>query len=170
MIIEFEGIKPKIHKSVFIADGVQIIGDVEIAENASIWYNTVIRGDVHYIRIGKNTNVQDLSMIHVTNKKFPTIIGDNVSIGHSVSLHGCMIHDNCLVGIGSIILDDAEIASNCLIAAGSLVVPRFKSEENTLIMGNPAKTVRKLRDSELEMIQRTAANYLKYVQRYREQK
>ncbi|RKY91574.1 MAG: gamma carbonic anhydrase family protein, partial [Ignavibacteriae bacterium] len=116
---------PSIAESVFLAPGVKIIGDVEIGENSSVWYNSIIRGDVHYIKIGKLTNIQDCSMLHVTNGKYPLNIGNKVTVGHSVSLHGCTINDLCLIGIGAIILDGAIVKEKSIVAAGALVRQNF---------------------------------------------
>ena len=115
-IITYKGITPKIDPSVFIADGVYIIGDVEIGKDSSVWFNTVIRGDVNFIRIGERTNIQDNTVVHVTNKKFPTHIGSNVTIGHSAVIHACTIQDFSLIGMGAVILDDANIGKYSLVA------------------------------------------------------
>lgn len=168
-IITYKGITPKIHPTVFITEGAKIIGDVEIGEDCSIWYNVVIRGDVHYIRIGKRTNVQDLSMLHVTHDYFPLTIGDNVTIGHSVSLHGATIKNNILVGIGAIILDGSVINDNCLIAAGTLVREGVEIPSGVLYAGVPGKIIRDLRLEEIERISQNAQNYINYVQNYRKQ-
>ena len=168
-IITYKGITPKIHDSAFICEGVMIIGDVEIGENCSIWYNTVIRGDVNYIRIGNSTNVQDLSMLHVTNKRFPLTIGSGVTIAHSVSLHGAVISDNCLIGIGATVLDGSKIGSNSLIAAGTLVREGFSVPEGVLFAGVPGKIIRELKPEEIEGIKHNADHYVQYMQEYREQ-
>lgn len=153
---------PQVHESVFTAPGVKIIGDVEIGENSSIWYNTVVRGDVHYIKIGKTTNVQDNSMLHVTNGKFPLNIGNRVTIGHSVNLHGCTLEDECFIGIGAIILDGALIEKHSMVAAGALVRPRFTVPTGKLVGGVPAKILRDLSDDEIEDIKASAERYKKY--------
>jgi carbonic anhydrase/acetyltransferase-like protein (isoleucine patch superfamily) len=167
-IITYKGMTPKIHSSVFLCEGVKIIGDVEIGENSSVWYNTVIRGDVHYVKIGMNTNIQDLSMLHVTNGKFPLNIGNNVTVGHSVSLHGTTIHDKCLLGIGCIVLDGSVVNSYSLVAAGSLVREGFVVPEGTLVAGVPARVVRELTDEERAKLEKGALNYMHYVEDYRE--
>jgi len=168
-IITYKGVTPNIHPTVFICEGVKIIGDVEINEDCSIWYNTVIRGDVNYIKIGKQTNIQDLCMLHVTHDSHPLIIGNNVSIGHSVKLHGATLQDNCLVGTGSIILDGSVINSYSLVAAGSVVKENFVVPEGTLVAGVPAQIVRELTSQELDRINETVRNYLNYVVQYRSQ-
>ena len=167
MIIPYQNIVPKIHESVLIAEGAYIIGDVEIGMESSIWYNVVIRGDVNYIRIGEKTNIQDLTMVHVTYKKYPTFIGNNVSIGHSAVIHGCNIKDFVVIGMGAKILDDALISSNSFVAAGSVVKEKFVVPEGTLVAGVPAKVVRELRDEEIEKIKQNAKNYLFYVEQYK---
>jgi len=166
-IITHHGCTPKIHPSSFLAEGVKIIGEVEIGENVSVWYNTVIRGDVNFIKIGAKSNIQDLSMLHVTNKKWPLILNENVSIGHSVSLHGCTLETYCLIGIGAIVLDGAVIGEESLVAAGSLVREGFKVPPRTLVAGVPAKVIRVLSETDLKRIKDTPGNYFNYVADYR---
>lgn len=166
-IVSYRGKTPNIHPSVFIADGVHIIGDVEIGKDSSVWYNTVIRGDVNYIRIGKRTNVQDNTVIHVTNKKFPTNIGSNVTIGHNAVIHACTINDYCLIGMGAIILDDAKVGQYSLVAAGAVVTMGSIIPEGTLAAGVPAKVVRPLTDEERQSLVQSAQNYIDYVATYR---
>jgi carbonic anhydrase/acetyltransferase-like protein (isoleucine patch superfamily) len=167
MILPYQNKYPKIHESVLIAEGASVIGDVEIGRDSSIWFNTVVRGDVNYIRIGERTNIQDLTMVHVTYKKFSTVIGNNVSVGHSAVIHGCRIKDFVVIGMGARILDDAEINSHSLIAAGSVVKERFVVPEGTLAAGVPAKIKRELRPEEIEKIDQNAKNYLFYVEQYK---
>ena len=167
MILPYQNISPKIHESVLIAEGAHIIGDVEIGQDSSIWFNTVVRGDVNYIRIGERTNIQDLTMVHVTYKKYPTFIGNDISIGHSAVIHGCTIKDFVVVGMGAKILDNALVNSNSFVAAGSVVKEKFVIPEGTLVAGVPAKIVRDLRPEELEKIKQNAKNYLFYVQQYK---
>lgn len=150
---------PRIHSSVFLAEGVKIIGDVEIGEDSSVWYNTVIRGDVHYVKIGKMTNIQDCSMLHVTNGKYPLNIGDKVTIGHSVKLHGCTLHNLCLIGIGAIVLDGAVVEEKSMVAAGSVVKPNFIVPSGKLVAGVPAKVVRELTQQELDEFEKSALRY-----------
>ncbi len=142
-LYSFKGIKPQLGAGVFIAPSADIIGKVILAENVNIWYQCVARGDVNTIRVGKNTNVQDLTMLHVT-KDFALTIGENVSIGHSVTLHGCTIEDSCLIGMGATITDGAHIGANSVVAAGSLVPPGKKYPPFSMIMGNPAVVKREL--------------------------
>jgi carbonic anhydrase/acetyltransferase-like protein (isoleucine patch superfamily) len=168
-IITHHGITPIIHPSVFAAEGVKIIGDVVIKENVSIWYNTVIRGDVNYIRIGENTNIQDLCMLHVTNKIWPLILEENVSVGHSVTLHGCILKPYCLIGIGAIVLDGAIVEEESLVAAGSVVREGFVVPKRTLVAGVPAKIIRNLTEDDLKRIKNTPSNYINYVNDYRKE-
>jgi carbonic anhydrase/acetyltransferase-like protein (isoleucine patch superfamily) len=168
MILPYQNIYPKIHDSVLIAEGAHVIGDVEIGKDSSIWFNTVVRGDVNYIRIRERTNIQDLTMVHVTYKKFPTFIGNDVSIGHSAVIHGCKIDDFVLIGIGAKILDNAYISSYSLIAAGSVVKENFEVPSGVLVAGVPAKIIRDLRPEEIEKIKQNAKNYLFYCQQYKE--
>jgi gamma-carbonic anhydrase len=168
-IITFNGVTPNIHPSVFICEGVKIIGDVEIDEDSSIWYNSVVRGDVNFIRIGKQTNIQDLCMLHVTHDTYPLTIGNNVSIGHAVKLHGTTIHDSCLIGNGAVVLDGSVINSYSIVGAGSVVLENSVIPEGTLTAGIPAKVVRELTSKELDRINDTAKNYLNYIVQYRSQ-
>ena len=161
-IFPYNGIYPKLHDSVFLAPGAKIIGDVEIGENSSVWYNTVIRGDVHYIKIGSFTNIQDCSMLHVTNDLFPLNIGSHITIGHSVKLHGCTINDYCLIGIGSVVLDGVIVESNSMVAAGAVVRPGFVVPAGKLVAGVPAKVVRNLTDAEIKEIKVSSARYVEY--------
>jgi len=163
-IFPYQGILPKIHSSVFLASGVKIIGDVTIGKNSSVWYNTVIRGDVHYINIGDETNIQDCSMLHVTNGKYPLNIGSKVTIGHSVKLHGCTIEDATLIGIGAIVLDGAVVETESIVAAGAVVTPNFVVPSHTLVAGVPAKVIRRLKQNEIEEFEKTAQRYIKYTE------
>ena len=168
-IITYNGITPKLHASVFACHGVRIIGDVEIGADCSIWYNTVIRGDVHYIRIGERTNIQDMSMLHVTNDTYPLIIGNDVSIGHSVTLHGCTLNDSCLIGIGAICLDGSTIESHSVVAAGSVVKEHFVVPSGTLVAGVPAKIVKDLKPDEIQKLTGISTKYTGYIKEYRDQ-
>lgn len=161
-IFPYKGIYPKLGKNVFIASGTKIIGDVEIGEDSSVWYNSVVRGDVNFIRIGSQTNVQDCSMLHVTNDTHPLIIGNGVTIGHSVKLHGCTVEDFSLVGIGAIVLDGAIIEKNSFVAAGCLVPPNYRVPTGKLVAGVPAKIIRDLTFVELEEFQKSADRYVEY--------
>lgn len=166
-IIPFAGKTPKIHSSVFCASGSRIIGDVIIEENSSIWFNVVIRGDVNYIRIGKSTNIQDNSVIHVTDQGLPTIIGNEVTIGHMVMLHACTIKDGSLIGMGSTILDGAIIGENCLVGANSLVTQNKTFPPGSLIMGAPAQLKRQLTSEELKELKQSAPHYVDIMKKYK---
>ena len=165
-IIEYKGIIPKLHPSVCLFDGVRIIGDVEIGENSSVWFNTVIRGDVNYVRIGKGTNIQDMSMLHVTNDTHPLIIGNDVTVGHSVTLHGCTLQDKCLIGIGAICLDGSVVNSKSLVAAGALLRERFIVPEGVLVAGVPAKIIKELTPEEIDNLANIAPRYVGYAHDY----
>ena len=151
MIKEFEGIMPEIDESVFVAESADIIGDVKIGKNSSVWYNTVLRGDEHAIRIGKNTNIQDGTVVHV-GLDVDTVIGDNVTVGHNALVHGCKIGNNSLVGMGAIVLNGAEIGEFCMIGAGALVTQNKKFPDGMLIIGSPAKAVRELTEEEKQSL------------------
>jgi len=166
-IITYKGKTPIIHPTAFICEGVRIIGDVEIGEHVSVWYNTVIRGDVHYIRIGARSNIQDMSMLHVTNDVYPLVIEEDVSVAHSVSLHGCTLKKGCLIGIGAIVLDGATVGEGALVAAGALVREGFVVPPYTLFAGLPGKVIRDLTPKEIERVRNTPTNYMKYVATYR---
>ncbi len=163
-LFPYIGTFPKIHSSVFLASGVKIIGDVQIEELSSIWYNTVIRGDVHYIKIGKMTNVQDCSMLHVTNNRYPLNIGDKVTIGHSVTLHGCTLQNLCLIGMRAVILDGATVEEKSIVAAGSVVKEKFVVPSGKLVAGVPAKIIRDLTRQELDNFEASAKRYVKYTE------
>ncbi len=167
MLIAYKGLVPQIDPAAFIQESAQIIGDVRIGAQSSVWFNVVVRGDVNYIRIGARTNVQDNATVHVTRERWPTIVGDDVTVAHGVILHGCRIADRCLIGIGAIIMDGVEIADDCLIAAGSLVTPGTKIPAGHLVLGSPAKVARPLRTEELAHLKQSAANYVEYAETYR---
>lgn len=160
MIKDFQGVAPKIHETAFVAESAIVIGDVEIGEQASVWFGSVLRGDVNFIRVGKRANIQDGSIIHVSSKTHPTIIEDEVTLGHRVTLHGCYIETGCLIGIGAIILDGVRVGRNSLVAAGSLVTPNTQISPRSLVMGSPAKVKRELSDEEVKDLERFWQNYV----------
>ena len=164
-IFSYQNLTPNIHKTVFIAPGAKIIGNVEICEYSSVWYNSVVRGDVNYIKIGSHTNIQDCSMLHVTNGKYPLNIGSNVTIGHSVNLHGCIINNLCLIGIGATVLDGAVVNEKSIVAAGSVVRPGFIVPSGKLVAGVPAETIRELTKKEIEEITMGSKRYVDYAKK-----
>ena len=160
MIKSYKGIEPKIDETAFIAESVDIIGQVNIGKNANIWYKTVLRADDNYITVGENTNIQDGSVVHIS-EGYPTIIGKNVTIGHKSLIHGCEIGDNTLIGMGSIVLDGAKIGEFTLLGAGSLVPPGKEIPSGVLAMGSPAKVIRELSEEEKENLTKSALKYVK---------
>lgn len=157
---------PRIHASALILPGVQIIGDVEIGAHSSVWYNTVVRGDVHYVRIGECTNIQDCSLIHVSHHGSPTVIGDHVTVGHAVTLHACTIGNHVLVGMGSTVLDDAVLEDYVMLGAGSLVTSKTRIPSGSKAFGRPAKVVGQLTTQERQRIEWNARHYVRLAQAY----
>ena len=173
MIMGFEGLEPRFDTSVFIAPSADVLGDVSIGKDSSIWFNCVVRGDIHRISIGERTSIQDLSMVHVTHYKSedksdgsPTFIGNDVTVGHQVMLHGCTIEDACLIGMSCTILDDALIGKESIVGAGSLITKGKKFPPRSLIMGSPAKVIRALSDEEVAFLYTSAKNYVEFKNRY----
>src|SRR5260370_25773222 len=162
MIRPFRGVNPQIHSTAFIADSAQVIGDVHVGAQASIWFGTVACGDMFYIRIGNRTNVQDNRVWHTRTGETPTILEDEVTVGHSVTLHGCYVEQGSLIGIGSIVLDDVRIGAQSLVAAGSLVSPGTIIPPRSLVMGMPARVKRPLTDEEVLSLDRYWQNYVEY--------
>jgi carbonic anhydrase/acetyltransferase-like protein (isoleucine patch superfamily) len=166
MIEPFRDIHPRIDETVFVSDDAIIIGDVEIGEEASVWFGSIVRGDVNYIRIGARTNIQDACVIHVSSKDHPTILEDEVTVGHRVTLHGCYVETGCLIGIGSILLDGSRIGRNSLVAAGSLVTPGMVIPAGSLVMGAPARVKRSLTAQELDGLAQSWKNYVELSREY----
>ncbi len=160
---------PKYGKNCFFADNATVVGEVVMGDNCTVWFNAVVRGDVHSITIGNDTNIQDGAIIHCTYQKAKTVIGSKVSIAHNAIVHGCTIHDNVLVGMGAIIMDDAIVESGAVIAAGAVVLPGTKVETNSIYAGVPAKKVKSTGPEMLEVIERTARNYPMYAKWYKEE-
>ncbi|MBR9978711.1 MAG: gamma carbonic anhydrase family protein [Bacteroidetes bacterium] len=167
MIYPYQGKYPDIHPTVFMTDDVTIIGDVHIAEDANIWFGTVIRGDVNRVTIGARSNIQDNCTLHETWKKYPLIIGDDVTVGHGAILHACTVEDACLIGMGAKVLDNARIGSESLVAAGAVVREGFDVPPGSLVAGVPAKIQRELSEEERARLRNSAVNYLHYVREYR---
>lgn len=165
-VLPFKGTKPSIHESALLTDGVNIIGDVVIGEQSSIWFNSVLRGDIYPIRIGKYTNIQDNSTVHV-GYDCPTVVGDYVTVGHNVILHGTTVGNNCLIGMGAILLNYSEIGENCIIGAGTLITERKKIPPNSLVLGSPGKVVRELTSEEIAEIRLSAIKYNEVAEEYR---
>ncbi|MEE8440525.1 MAG: gamma carbonic anhydrase family protein [Spirochaetia bacterium] len=161
-IVACKGILPTIPNSVMVAPGARIIGDVVVGERSSIWYNVVIRGDVNYIRIGEETNIQDGSVLHVTHDTHPLVIGNRVTAGHGVRLHGCTVEDETLIGIGAIVLDGAVVEERSMVAAGALVPPGMLVPSGKLVAGVPARVLRDLSADELANFAESANRYVEY--------
>jgi carbonic anhydrase/acetyltransferase-like protein (isoleucine patch superfamily) len=163
LIKTIQGKTPQISDDCFVAENATIIGDVSMGKQCSIWYNAVVRGDVHYIKMGNKVNIQDGAVIHCTYQKHPTIMGNNVSVGHNAIVHGCTIHDNVLVGMGAIIMDNCVVHSNVIIAAGAVVTQNMILESNGIYAGVPAKRVKELNASDFAgEIERISNNYVLY--------
>jgi carbonic anhydrase/acetyltransferase-like protein (isoleucine patch superfamily) len=160
MIKSFQNFSPKIHESAYVADDAIVVGDVEIGAESSVWFGSILRGDVNYIRIGERVNVQDGTIIHVSSKTHPTVLEDEITLGHRVTLHGCHIETGCLIGIGSIVLDGARVGRNSLVAAGSLLTPNTQIPPRVLVMGSPARVKRELSDDEVKDLERFWRNYV----------
>jgi carbonic anhydrase/acetyltransferase-like protein (isoleucine patch superfamily) len=169
MIRAYRGVYPKVASSCYIDPSAQVIGRVEIGERSSVWCNVTIRGDVNEIRIGEESNVQDNCVIHVEHDLFPTILGDRVTVGHSVTLHGCTIEDDCLIGIGAIVLNGAIVGKGSIIAAGALVPEGMVIPPYSMVMGIPGKVKREITEPEKERFRENAQNYVKYREIYREE-
>ncbi|MCX7951719.1 MAG: gamma carbonic anhydrase family protein [Clostridiales bacterium] len=157
---------PKIAQNVFVAESADIIGDVEIKDGSSIWYRAVLRGDINKITIGKNVNVQDGCVLH-SDKECPTIIGNDVTIGHNAIVHGATVGNRCLIGMGAVILNGAKIGDDCIIAAGSIVTQGKEIPSKSLVLGTPAKVLRELTDEEIEHIKNSATNYRELAEAYK---
>lgn len=173
MLIPFKDKSPKIGQNVFIAQGAKVIGEVEIGDESSVWFNCVLRGDVNFIKIGKRSNIQDLTTVHVWHREFnedgslkdagfPTCIGDDVTIGHNCVIHACTIKDRVLVGMNAVVMDDALIEEDSIVGAGSVVTKGKKFPPRSLILGNPAKLVRELKDEEVAFLKVSAQNYVHF--------
>lgn len=166
--LAYEGRRPRIHPEAWIAPGVVVTGDVEVGQDASLWFGTVVRGDLESVHIGKRTNIQDLSVVHVDSGGFPTWIGEDVTIGHAARMHGCRIENGALIGIGAILLNGAVVEEGAMLAAGSLVPPGRKIPAGMLAMGSPAKVIRELSEEERQQMLRDALNYVGFSKIYKQ--
>ena len=162
MIRPYQGIYPQVDESAFVEDSAQVIGDVVIGPHSSVWYNAIVRGDIHYIRIGSHTNIQDGAILHVTKDLYPIVIGDYVTIGHGVTLHGCQIGSSCLISIGTIVLDNVKIGDDCIIAAGTVVSENSVIPPRSFVTGIPGKIKREIHESDLKKIRQYSLNYIEY--------
>lgn len=169
MLIAHGGVAPRVDPTAYVQASAQVIGDVHLGAGSSVWFNSVLRGDVCHIRIGARTSVQDNSTVHVTAGRHPTLVGDDATVGHNVVLHGCTVGNRCLIGIGAIVLDRCVIGDDCIVGAGSLVVPGTVIPPGHLALGHPAKVVRPLTDAERAHVLQSARNYVATAARYRAQ-
>jgi carbonic anhydrase/acetyltransferase-like protein (isoleucine patch superfamily) len=166
MVRAHRGRIPRVAASAYIDPSAQVIGDVEVGERSSIWCNATLRGDVHQIRIGEETNVQDNCVLHGQKDQWPVMLGDRVTVGHAAVLHGCVIEDDCVIGIGAIVLNGATIGKGSIIAAGALVPEGMEIPPGSLVMGSPGQVKRPVRPEERERFQQTAVNYIGYRKEY----
>ena len=162
MIRSYKSITPTVHPSAYVDVSAQVIGDVHLGPESSVWMNVVVRGDVHYVRIGARSNIQDLTLVHVMRDTNPTVIGDNVTIGHSAVIHGCTIEDRCLIGMGAILLNGCRIGTGSIVAAGTLVPEGMEVPPGSMVMGLPGKVRRALTPDEDASIKWYADNYVRY--------
>lgn len=169
MIRPYRGIVPRVAASAYIDPSAQVIGDVVVGERSSIWPNATVRGDVNRIEIGEESNVQDNSVLHVEHDIYPLLIGNRVTVGHSVVLHGCAIEDDCLIGIGAIVLNGVRIGRGSVVAAGTVVPERMEIPPGSMVMGVPARVKREVTEAEKERFRENARNYVQYRQTYREE-
>jgi carbonic anhydrase/acetyltransferase-like protein (isoleucine patch superfamily) len=162
MLRQYKGVTPRVHSSAYVDDSAQVIGDVGIGAESSIWMNAVVRGDVHWIRIGSRSNVQDCSVVHVMNGTHPTTIGDDVTIGHAAIVHGCTLGDRILIGMGAILLNGATVGDDCIVAAGTLLTEGLSVPPRSLVMGSPGRVKRPLTDVEVASILEYSGRYVNY--------
>ncbi|WP_299756366.1 gamma carbonic anhydrase family protein [uncultured Pontibacter sp.] len=162
VILPVKGVRPQMGEGCWIAENATIVGDVVMGDECSVWFNAVIRGDVNSIRIGNKTNIQDGAVIHCTYERAATTIGNNISIGHNAIVHGCTVHDNALVGMGSIVMDNAVVEQNCIVAAGAIVLENTVCESGWIYAGIPARKVKQLSPEQIEGLAKTANNYVMY--------
>ena len=166
MIFPFKDKRPQVSPSAFIIENASVIGDVVIGEESSVWFNAVVRGDIYFIRIGKRTNIQDGCVLHVARNKYPLIIGDEVPVGHNVTLHACTIGSRCLIGMGAIVMDGARVGEDSIIGAGSLVIGETVIPPKSMVLGSPATVRRDLNEYEIRMIRESASHYVGNIESY----
>jgi carbonic anhydrase/acetyltransferase-like protein (isoleucine patch superfamily) len=169
LIRPYGGKAPRLHATVFAAESSVVVGDVEIGEASSLWFGTILRGDVNSITVGARTNLQDMTVVHVTSRTHPTVVGDDVTVGHRAVLHGCTVKDRCLVGIGAIVMDGAVVGPEAMVGAGALVPPGMVVPPRTLAIGSPAKVKRELTPEEIAFLAQSARNYARYAEQYRQE-
>jgi carbonic anhydrase/acetyltransferase-like protein (isoleucine patch superfamily) len=167
VIVTFRGHTPRLHPTSTVQETAVLIGDVELGPDASVWFGTVIRADIHHVRIGARTNIQDNATIHVTRDRHPTIVGADVTVGHAAIVHGCVVEDGCLVGMGAVVMDGCVIGAESLVGARALVTPGTRIPPRSLVLGSPGKRVREVTDEELATMRAAAANYVALAQEYR---
>ncbi len=170
MIRPFRGKRPQVHPTAYVAESAEVIGDVEIGEESSVWFHSVVRGDVFHIRIGSRTNVQDGTVVHVSNGTHATILEDEVTVGHNVTLHGCHVERGCLIGMGSIVMDGVRVGAQSIVAAGALVSPGTQVPPRSLVIGVPARVRRQLTDEEVAGLAQFWKNYVEYTKQYKNEK
>lgn len=166
MLRPYQGMMPIIHPTAFVEESAQVVGSVSVDCDSSIWHNAVLRGDVNTIHVGERSNIQDGVVVHGTFEKYPVVIGSDVSIGHNAVVHGCTIHANCLIGIGAIILDNADVGENCIIGAGALVTESMVVAPGSLVLGVPGRITRQLTEDEIQGLRERAARYVMYKNAY----
>ena len=160
MIKKFQNKQPQLGEDAYVSENAMVIGDVSLGDEVNIWFGAVLRGDMHYIKIGNRTNIQDNSVVHVTTGVSPTNIGNGVTVGHGAIIHGCTIEDDCLIGMGAILMDDAVIGAGSLIGAGALIPPNMQIPKNSLVVGSPGKVIRQIKEVEREMILERPQEYI----------
>lgn len=168
LIRSFRGLAPTIAEGTFVAETAVVVGDVEVGRRSSLWYGVVLRGDVYHIRVGNDVSIQDNTVVHVTSGRHATTIGDRVTVGHSAVLHGCTIEDDCIIGMGAVVMDRAHIGRFCVVGAGALVTPGTVIEEGQLVVGSPARAKRALTDEERSWIRSSAQHYVELAAEYLE--
>jgi carbonic anhydrase/acetyltransferase-like protein (isoleucine patch superfamily) len=165
-VLPYHGIHPSLHDSVFLADGARVVGDVQIGKNCSVWFNAVVRGDVNKIVVGEDTNIQDGAIVHCTYAKHSTTIGRRVSIAHLAMIHGCVIEDDCLIGMQAIVMDGAVIGAGSIVGAGAVVTQGTRIPPGSLVLGAPARVVRAVKGEELQSVLDTCSRYIEYTKGY----